>query len=107
MTDSAAEQPVRKGLVPFQKGFDPRRHKYGKASKDRVEWAAKFNNLLALKLPPDEAVETLIREYKRGKSWAILEVLRRLVGEPIQSLEITSAPDQKLTIEIVRPDEKK
>ncbi len=100
MTDSVAEKIAR--LKPFQKGPDPRRHKYGASCKEKHEWSVKFNNLLAKKLPPDEAVDVLIREYKRGKSWAVLEVLRRLVGEPIKSIEITGNPDNRLIIEVVK-----
>ena len=105
LTASAAP-PRRPPGRPFQKGPDPRRSKFGPVSKDRVAWAKKFNNMLAKKLPPEEAVDILIKEYKRGKSWAIIEVLKRLVGEPIHTLEISSVPEQKLVIEVVKTEEK-
>ena len=71
---------------PFQKG-DPRINKGGSATRERAAWSAKFHNALAEKLTPDQAADTLVAAFKAKQSWAVQEVLERLMGKVTQPIE--------------------
>ena len=73
------------GGKPFTAGDDPRRHKLGRMSLDRAAFSARLNNGLCNgEGDPEELAALLWREARRGKPWAIVELLNRIMGrEPI------------------------
>jgi len=94
---------------PFEKGSDSRRNVTGQKNSDRVEWTAKFNNLLAKKLDPEAAVDVLIKAYKASRPWAIQEVHERLMGKVTQPIDHSGElkTDNTVTVKVIHVQSKK
>jgi hypothetical protein len=56
-------------------------------SKERAAWSTKFLNALADGMKPEEAAKILLAVFRAKQSWAVLEVLERLVGKVSQPIE--------------------
>ncbi len=78
---------------PFQKGEDPRRHKFGRESLDRAAFSAKLNNFLCNGIgDPKELAQILWGYARRGQAWAVSEILDRICGRVPQALQIEPVP---------------
>lgn len=78
---------------PFQKGDDPRRHKFGRVSLDRAAFAVKLNNFLCNgEGDPEELAKILWRYVRKGESWAVREILDRILGRAVQPIEVGETP---------------
>jgi hypothetical protein len=85
----AAHVKPRKVGKPFKKGEDPRRHKLGRVSLDRAAFAAQLNNYFCNGIgEPKALAEVLWKCALKGQAWAVCELLDRICGKVMQSVQV-------------------
>jgi hypothetical protein len=98
-------KPVKKPRgKAFAKGNDARRNMAGNLNAELQSYEIRFHNALAQKLSPDEFAQIVADDVRHRRPGA-----REFAGKALrvaqERMEFSTAPDMKMTLEVVHVDE--